>query len=454
MEEKALTHHIKGIDSSHLMTIISQGGLMSALSINLRSHICMLIVCVIASVGTLRSTPVIVSGGPANDYESWISRVHDGRLMVVFTRNPDWISGDLYVTFSSDNGASWDSVLPIVEEGGDQATLSFVELPGDTLRLWYASNETGEYGIYTAYSMDGINWIRQGHIDLGWGPADQHYDPTVILEPDSSLTMSYRGPGGAYIAHCLNGGSWDTLRTIVASSGYRPRVMKHSNTTYLYVYHRNTGGSNYEVFGRTSQDRVNWTGEIQLTYNLNSHDPFANESTDGAYIVYYATYIAPAYNLYKRKSYNAIDWEVEEQVTSDATNNTQPHFFYEENSVYCVWAHAVSYPYDHDVYFEQTYYTETEERDNHEFQVYTLFECLPNPCTNVLAVSTNSSHPHAVTISIYDVQGRRTALPTTHRLSSASSAILDVSALPVGTYFLILSTPEFLKVKRIVKINK
>ena len=97
----------------------------------------------------IHADPIVVSGGPENDYESWIIRLDDNRLMVIFCRNPDFNSGDLYVTFSSDNGDSWDSVLPIIEDTGDQATLSFLQLPDNTLRLWYASNEGGTYGIYS-----------------------------------------------------------------------------------------------------------------------------------------------------------------------------------------------------------------------------------------------------------------------------------------------------------------
>jgi len=37
----------------------------------------------------------VVSGGAGNDYESWIERLHDGRLLVILDRNPDWASGDL-----------------------------------------------------------------------------------------------------------------------------------------------------------------------------------------------------------------------------------------------------------------------------------------------------------------------------------------------------------------------
>ncbi|MBD3233457.1 MAG: T9SS type A sorting domain-containing protein [candidate division Zixibacteria bacterium] len=298
--------------------------------------------------------PVVVSGGPENDYESWVIRMNDNRLMVVFDRNPDWASGDLHVTFSSDDGYTWSAPQAIITGPGDQATLSFVQLPGDTLMLWYASNESGIYKIYEAWSLDGVNWTKTGSIDLGWGNT-MHYDPTVILEPDGSLTMSYVVSSfGVYIAHRPAGGSWDTDKTQVSSSGYRPRVMKHTNGTYLYAYHRRTGGMyEYDVFTRTSTDRINWSPEVQITTNRNSHDPFPNQMPDGAYMVYYAKYQSPAYNLHRRLSYDGIYWEPEEQVTSDAVNNTQPHFFTEENALYLVWAHAVSYPDDHDVYFER-----------------------------------------------------------------------------------------------------
>jgi hypothetical protein len=309
-------------------------------------------------VSFLHAGPIVVSGGPGNDYESWIARLSDHRLMVVFDRNPDWASGDLYVTFSSDDGSTWSEPQLIISESGDQATLSFVQMPDGLLRLWYASNQGGAYAIYTAHSEDGEVWTVDGPIDLGWSSSTTHYDPTVILEADSSLTMSYVvSSSGVYIAHCPWGGDWDTDMTMVSSSGYRARVTKHSNNTYLYAYHKRTGGTyDYDVFVTTSTDRINWSAPVRLTNNMNSHDPFPGEMSDGAYIVYYAKYVAPAYNLCRRRSYDAVNWEPEEQITLDATNNTQPHFFAEMNYIYLVYAHAVSYPDDHDVYFDRSIY--------------------------------------------------------------------------------------------------
>ncbi len=356
--------------------------------------------------------------------------------MVIFCRNPDWQSGDLYVTFSTDNGLSWGAPTAIIDNPEDQATLSFLQLPGDTFRLWYASNENINYGIYTAHSLDGMAWNRDGQLDLGWGAYDMHYDPTVISEPDSSLTMSYRGPGGAYIAHRPYGGAWDTNRTLVGSSGYRPRVIKHSNGTYLYAYHRSTT-SGYEVFVRTSLDRVSWTDELRLTFDGNSHDPFPNETTDGAYLIYYATHTPPAYNLYRRRSYDAVNWETEEQVTYDASNNTQPHFFVESNDIFLVWAHAILFPDDHDVYFERYDYTAiTETGEIATLRRSALLETSPNPCLRMIRVKTPARVTDAAEIRVYDSQGRIVSVDANLEYCGSNAFTVDTGDLQAGVYFL------------------
>ncbi len=407
----------------------------------------------IPAVMSLHGDPVVVSGGPANDYESWIIRTNDDRLMAIFCRNPDWQSGDLYATFSVDNGVTWEEPTAIITKPQDQATLSFLQLPGDTFRLWYASNESITYGIYTAHSFDGINWDEDGMVDLGWGPYDMHYDPTVIMEADSSLTMSYRGPGGAYIAHKPYGGSWDKQKTLVGPSGFRPRIMKHSNGTYAYAYHRNTP-EGYEVFVRTSPDRVNWTSELRITYDGNSHDPFLSEATDGAYMLYYATHVPPAYNLRRRISYSAVNWEEEMQVTFDATNNTQPHFFVEANEIFLVWAHAVLFPDDHDVYFERTLYPGINETTlSVKTRIPRSPEVYPNPCSRQVKVIVPAHNQPAVIIRIYDAQGRIVSGPQQLQCNGINTFLVPTANLQPGVYFLQMNCTTGSYCKRFVVVH-
>lgn len=127
---------------------------------------------------------VTIAGGTSNDTEGRVISLTDGRLMAAIARNPygSWSSTDIYVAFSSDGGAGWSAPALAVCGSADQATIAALLVPGDTIRLWYASNETGTYRIYTAYSMDGAGWTVQGQVTLGWGSAVQCYEPSVILE--------------------------------------------------------------------------------------------------------------------------------------------------------------------------------------------------------------------------------------------------------------------------------
>lgn len=378
------------------------------------------------------AAPVVVSGGPDNDYESWIARLTDGRLMVVFDRNPDWTSGDLYASFSSDDGNTWSAPSPVIVEAGDQATLCFVPMPDDTIRLWYASNESGTYGIYSAFSTDGLAWTKTGRVDLGWSASDMYYDPTVILESDSSLTMSYRGPNGAFVSHCPYRGVWDTLKTMAAQSGFRPRIMKHSNGTYLIAYHRKsgTGSTNYDVFVRTSIDRVTWSDSIRLTTNLNSHDPFCGLGPDGAYVVYYGKYVNPAYNLKRRKSFDAVNWLVEETITSDAVYNLQPHFFFENNNIYLVWAHAIDYNTDNDVYFEKTPYLGISEIDP-DRTVFDRIFIKPNPCPGCAEIVISGGDAPEADINLYDLTGQKIG----RVIKTGLKYLIEARSLPNGVYF-------------------
>lgn len=296
----------------------------------------------------------------------------NGNLITVMERNPDWGSGDLYATFSSDDGESWGIPFPIVTDAGNQSTFSIV-LVNDTLELFYASNENGFYKIYSIKSADGVNWVNKKQLDLGWNANQQYYGPMVISEADHSLTMVYIGwGGGAYIAHCPAGGIWDTEKTLVQSGAYRARVCKN-NMNYLIAYHRNIGG-NYDIHVKSSFNRKNWSQEIDITSNGNSHDAYINRTPDGKYILYYAKHDPSAYNICKRESNNGMDWSEEEFITQDAVNNTQPSFFVEESLIYLTWTHAIDYDTDNDIYLQKFDYLTSSKEIESVKAPYVFFE--------------------------------------------------------------------------------
>lgn len=298
------------------------------------------------------STPIVISGGTNNDIIGRTCRMPNGNLISIVERNPDWGSGDLYAILSLDNGDSWGLLKPIITDPGNQSTLSVIVSPNDSIVLFYASNETGYYKIYAISSIDGVTWSNKHQVDLGWTATQQIYDPMVIVEEDNSYTMVYVAMGGgAYIANCPYEGSWDVDKTFVQSGAYRVSICKN-NDTYLIAYHRNISG-NYDIHVKSSTDRINWSNEVDLTSNGNSHDAFCNITPGGRYMIYYAKHFPSAYNIHTQVSDDGINWYEEEAITMDAVNNTQPSFFIEGTTLYLSWTHAIDYDTDNDIYIEK-----------------------------------------------------------------------------------------------------
>jgi hypothetical protein len=231
---------------------------------NIYKSIIFVVVILLINVNSLQSAAVNVSPGSDNDIVGRMCRMPDGRLLAIVERNSDWGSGDFYVTFSSDEGNTWSSLDSVIFQSGNQSTHS-VLVANDTIYLFYASDETGYYKIYSIESVDGINWSNKSQIDLGWVATQSVYDPIVIFEDDGSYTMSYISmSNGAYVAHCPASGSWDTNKNQIVGGGYRVRICKHTDGTYMAAYHRNISG-NYDIHIKTSIDLISWSNEIDIT---------------------------------------------------------------------------------------------------------------------------------------------------------------------------------------------
>ncbi|HBE72569.1 MAG TPA: hypothetical protein DDW31_00420 [candidate division Zixibacteria bacterium] len=362
----------------------------------------------------------VIAGGTTNDTEGRVIKLSDGRLMAAIARNPygSWGSTDVHVSFSHDGGASWSAPALAVGGSADQATIAVLQLPGDTIRLWYASNATGYYRIYTAYSMDGTSWTAESQLALGWGSTVQCYDPTVILEPDSSLTMIYRGgsgtAGGAYVSHRPKGGSWDTSMRPVNYRAYRPRIMKHPDGTYLAAFQRQSGDSTFkiDIFVRRSTDLTSWSDSVRLTANQNSHDARCLHVPDSGYVVYYAKYQAApydAYNLCRRRSTDGISWQPEQQLTFDGgmRHNTQPCPLLFDGRLGLAWAYANDYDNDNDVLFDSWPATGAGGGPGARAARAGL-RIYPNPCRpgSPLILEFPSKQGGTVPVGVYDIAGR------------------------------------------------
>jgi hypothetical protein len=251
----------------------------------------------------------------------------DGTLMLAYERlDASFADGDILVTTSVD-GTSWSTTTVVVDGPGNERHPALVQLDDGSFQVYYLTDESGGYRIHMADSPDGTAWTARGEVDLGWTTEDL-VNPTVIVEDDGSLTMTYDVlSDGGYIAHSTDGATWDQATTRV-SSGSLNRIMRHSDGTYVLSYQRKTGIWYYQidVFTKTSTDRVTWSGENRVTTNQNSHDSFPVEPADGQYALYYAVSNGgDPYELVSRVSPDGVGWGSEVPWLPYAGWDTQPH---------------------------------------------------------------------------------------------------------------------------------
>jgi len=284
------------------------------------------------------------------------------RLLMVLERlNTSTLHGDLLVTWSDNNGASWSVPQPIISTALNERAPALVQLGSSEFVLIYLVDETGSnaFRLYRATSSDGITWASQGAIDLGWSSSGE-INPCVIHEGGAVLTMTYhRLSGPAYIARSTDSGvTWDQLQTQVSvGQGALPRLARReSDGRYLVTWQ--VGGSNLDLFARFSHDPYDWSSEvIPLSTEINTHDSDPIVLEDGSFLVVYARQAGSVFDLYYETSSSGLIWSGPVRVTNDTQHyDTQPHPILHGTlgHIILVWSHQDSAsPYvDHDVWID------------------------------------------------------------------------------------------------------
>ena len=320
---------------------------------------------VVLAAGPGPETVQPIYDGPELDYQPSIIRVQPGgQLMVVFERIelPSFF-GDLYVTLSGDGGETWSTPAAIVATPLNERHPSLLQLAAGSFVLFYLVDETGSgaYRLHRATSSDGVTWIDQGALTLGWDTPGE-INPNAILEADGTLTMTYhRLSGPSYIARSTDdGATWDMLKTQVSDGNAAlPRLTKReSDGLYLVTYQVNPGGNNLDLYAKVSTDPYDWSGpQIPVSTAINTHDSQPIVLQGGTFLVAYAMTPVSYFDIFYRTSCDGVTWSDEVQVTHDASHyDTQPHPLPHETPGRAIltWSHQDGgTPYqDHDVWID------------------------------------------------------------------------------------------------------
>lgn len=285
----------------------------------------------VAGAGIQTQAPVY--DGPFLDYQPAPLRSADGGLWVAIERlNTHTNSGDLYLTRSRDDGATWEEPTPIVASPLTERHPSLVQLADGSFSLFYMVGEGGGvYHIHRSISPDGGHWSERGALELGWSDGKE-INPSVIREADGSLTMTYqRLNGAAYLARSTDGGeTWDTRQTQI-SEGWAalPRVARReSDGLYVVTYQVDPGNGNQQILSKTSFDPYDWRSPPGIvSRDANGHDSQPLVLEDGTFFVTYAEQSgSDCFDLYSRTSDDGRTWSSARRITTTPTSyDIQPH---------------------------------------------------------------------------------------------------------------------------------
>jgi len=289
------------------------------------------------SLQALGQTPV--TSGSELDYQGSILRPWDAKQerIVVFERlHPATLSGDLYLTSSSDAGSTWTVPVPVVATAANERHAEMVQTAANAFQLFYLSNASGGFRIHRASSSDGLTFSEQGAIDLGWSGGGE-VNPHVIRLPGGRLVLVYHRLGGAaYVSWSDDdGASWNTDRIQVSpANAALPRIAyRPSDGRFLLSYQTNPGNNQLRIWARTTTNLANWRAQpVEVVGGGNNHDSMPLMLDDGSFVLLWARVIGDAFQIVSASSDDGAGWSAPRQVTfRSGLANVQPHGLVEPN---------------------------------------------------------------------------------------------------------------------------
>lgn len=275
-----------------------------------------------------------VTTGPELDYQpSVIQSTDDGARIVVFERlDPNSLVGDLWLTRSTDGGASWTDPVAIIATAANERHPALLQLgPAQYVLFYLKGTSTLDYRIYRATSSDGISFTEQGAVDFGW-PTGGDVNPHVIRHDDGTLTMSYQRFDGTsnwncFVAESVDGGlTWDQQQTEIAPGAQLPRITyRESDGLYLASYQ--IGSTGLHIYTKTTTNVRDWSAErVNFAVTGDNHDSLPVAMPDGAFVTFFIRATGGTYDIAYRRSSDGVNWAPAVAVTNTiGADDVEPH---------------------------------------------------------------------------------------------------------------------------------
>jgi hypothetical protein len=276
----------------------------------------------------------VTTGDPLDYQPSVIQSTDDDARIVVFERlDSNTLIGDLWITRSTDGGASWSDPAAIIATPANERHPALLQLgPADYVLFYLKGTGTPDYRIYRATSTDGVAFAEQGPVDFGWSTGGD-VNPHVIRHDDGTLTMSYQrfntveADWDCLVAESTDGGlTWDHLQTVIATGAQLPRITyRESDGLYLASYQ--LGSTGLHIYTKTTTNVRDWSGaRVNFAVVGDNHDSLPVAMPDGAFVVFFIRATGGTYDIAYRRSADGVNWGSAVAVTNTLTvDDVEPH---------------------------------------------------------------------------------------------------------------------------------
>ncbi|RFF31198.1 sialidase family protein [Wenzhouxiangella sediminis] len=236
----------------------------------------------------------------------------------------------LYVTRSSDGGATWTTPSPALATGVYESHGSLIQTGEDAYQLFYSTMSDDGMRISRATSANAANFTVEGPLELGWA------------EPGSIRPRAVRLPGGrivlvydrlldmpAYVSWSDDdGASWDTSKVQIAPAGaqFARITWREADDRFLLTYSTGAQDGSSRLWARTTTEIDDWSDpatEISSGDGDFLSTPLALD--DGDFAVLWGQSVGSDVQLFSSHSENGNDWsEARQHTFTNGSTNVAP----------------------------------------------------------------------------------------------------------------------------------
>jgi hypothetical protein len=204
----------------------------------------------------------------------------------------------IYLTSSAD-AKNWTTARKITDSPLSDTNPAIIEDANENLRIFYSSNQNGDWEIFQITSKDGKKWSEPAAVPLDYQGV---YNPHVIESKNGEFILVYQASGnGIFMARSTDGKEWTSSQ--LSPEGKNPFIQILNNGSYASVYEN---GRN--IFLRESTDLFNWSEPKKLTDLNDVKNPSLTVSGNDILLTYRAKDSKNNWNIFSQKTDNLLNW--------------------------------------------------------------------------------------------------------------------------------------------------